>query len=56
MCRVWRIKYEERYAKDVDIWIHFATKLVNVDEFMIKIFSISTKDISFLSLHIEIRR
>ncbi|PHT58299.1 Histidinol-phosphate aminotransferase, chloroplastic [Capsicum baccatum] len=36
--RVWRLKYEERYAKDIDMWIHFATKLANVEEFILRIF------------------
>ncbi|KAG5589530.1 hypothetical protein H5410_040044, partial [Solanum commersonii] len=30
--RVWGLKYEERYAKDVDIWVHFATRLANIED------------------------
>ncbi|KAG5589493.1 hypothetical protein H5410_040007 [Solanum commersonii] len=30
--RVWGLKYEERYAKDVDIWVHFATRLANSED------------------------
>ncbi|XP_059317023.1 F-box/LRR-repeat protein 25-like isoform X2 [Lycium ferocissimum] len=30
---VWRLSYKERYAKDVDLWVHFATKLANVEHF-----------------------
>ncbi|XP_015166331.1 F-box/LRR-repeat protein 25-like [Solanum tuberosum] len=30
--RVWCLKYDECYAKDVDIWVYFATKLANVED------------------------
>ncbi|PHT58301.1 hypothetical protein CQW23_00664 [Capsicum baccatum] len=30
-------KYEERYAKDIDLWVHFATKVANVEEFFLGI-------------------
>ncbi|MCD9639354.1 hypothetical protein HAX54_023794 [Datura stramonium] len=33
--RVWGLRYEECYAKDVDLWVHFATKLANVERFIL---------------------
>lgn len=31
------IKYVECYAKDIDLWVHFATKVANVEEFFLGI-------------------
>ncbi|KAM3200750.1 hypothetical protein P3L10_033112 [Capsicum annuum] len=31
--RVLLYRYDERYAKDVDLWVHFATKVANVKDF-----------------------
>ncbi|KAG5589749.1 hypothetical protein H5410_040263 [Solanum commersonii] len=28
---IWRLRYDEIYSKDVDLWIHFATKVANVE-------------------------
>ncbi|MCD7464989.1 hypothetical protein HAX54_000341 [Datura stramonium] len=39
---VWQLRYEEEYARDVDLWVHFALKLANVESF--------TLDISWNSL------
>uniref|UniRef100_M1A500 Uncharacterized protein n=1 Tax=Solanum tuberosum TaxID=4113 RepID=M1A500_SOLTU len=35
--RVWCLKYEERYAKDVDIWVHFTTKLADVEDLEVRL-------------------
>ncbi|XP_019254973.1 PREDICTED: F-box protein At5g03100-like [Nicotiana attenuata] len=31
--RVWRLRYEDRFAKDIDLWVHFAIKVANVESF-----------------------
>ncbi|MCD7464992.1 hypothetical protein HAX54_000344 [Datura stramonium] len=38
---VWGLRYEERYTKDVDLWVHFATKVVNVKAFTLSLFCAS---------------
>ena len=30
---MWGLKYVQRFTKDVDLWVHFATKLANVEDF-----------------------
>ncbi|XP_049377369.1 putative F-box protein At1g49610 [Solanum stenotomum] len=34
--KVWGLKYVQRFAKDVDLWVHFATKLANIEDFELK--------------------
>ncbi|KAM3379288.1 hypothetical protein P3S68_011702 [Capsicum galapagoense] len=36
--RVWGLRHEEHYANDVDLWVHFATKLAKVEEFLLGFF------------------
>ncbi|XP_009783057.1 F-box/LRR-repeat protein At3g03360-like [Nicotiana sylvestris] len=31
--RVWRLRYEDRFAKDTDLWVHFAIKVASVESF-----------------------
>ena len=33
---MWGLKYVQRFTKDVDLWVHFATKLANVEDFGLK--------------------
>ncbi|XP_016486109.2 F-box protein At5g03100 [Nicotiana tabacum] len=35
--RVWRLRYEDRFAKDIDLWVHFAIKVANVESFALGI-------------------
>ncbi|XP_019254977.1 PREDICTED: F-box/LRR-repeat protein 25-like [Nicotiana attenuata] len=35
--RVSLYKYEKSYIKDIDLWVHFATKVANVEEFTLEI-------------------
>ncbi|XP_059302525.1 putative F-box protein At1g49610 isoform X1 [Lycium ferocissimum] len=45
--RVWRLCYEELYAKHVDLWVHFATTLANVEEFQLGLFRMKGKRYEF---------
>ncbi|KAM3270522.1 F-box/LRR-repeat protein [Capsicum chacoense] len=36
--RVWGLTYQDRYAKDIDLWVHFATKVANVECFQLGIY------------------
>ncbi|XP_019254175.1 PREDICTED: F-box/LRR-repeat protein 25-like [Nicotiana attenuata] len=40
--RLWRLRYEDRFAKDIDLWVHFAIKVANVESFALGI--IDTND------------
>ncbi|MCD7468959.1 hypothetical protein HAX54_007528 [Datura stramonium] len=35
---VWQLRYEEEYARDVDLWVHFALKLANVESFTLEFY------------------
>ncbi|XP_055821874.1 LOW QUALITY PROTEIN: F-box protein At5g03100-like [Solanum dulcamara] len=45
--RVWRLRYDEIYAKDVDLWIHFAMKVANVEVFTLSIISVNQQKYEF---------
>ncbi|MCD7447181.1 hypothetical protein HAX54_025527, partial [Datura stramonium] len=38
---VWSFRYEERFAKHVDLWLHFATKAANLQELTLGLFPIN---------------
>ncbi|XP_009613283.1 F-box protein At5g03100-like [Nicotiana tomentosiformis] len=42
--RVFPVKYKEYLVKDVDFWVHFATKVANVEEFTLKFCIINFPD------------
>ncbi|MCD7464991.1 hypothetical protein HAX54_000343 [Datura stramonium] len=44
---VWGLRYEECYVKDVDLWVHFATKIANIEDFTLGLFNMHDQRYEF---------